>query len=87
MISINASDTKRWGEVSKKAQKEIVEVQSHGKPDAYILSPELFEEYRRLKYQALKEKLERSKQQIDNGGFSTATPEDIIKQSKERYGL
>jgi shikimate kinase len=87
MIIINASDTKRWGEVSRNVQREIVEVRSHGRTDAFILSPEEFKEYQRLKHQEIQNRLDRALELSEKGKYSTATPEDIVRQAKERYGL
>jgi len=86
MIVISSSETREnWGEIRRKAQRDVIEVQSHGKPDVYILSPEIFEEYQRLKYESLKAKLEKGRLQAENGEFSDATADDIVRKGTARY--
>ncbi len=86
MITISSSETREnWGEVRRKAQRDVIEVQSHGKPDVYILSPEVFEEYQRLKYESLKAKLEKGRLQAERGDFSDATVEEIVRTGEELY--
>lgn len=87
MIVITASDTKRWGEISRKVREDIIQVESHGRPDAFILSPQEFEEYKRLKHQEIQNRLDKSLELSKKGMSSTATVEDIVRQAKERYGL
>ncbi|ELS00080.1 type II toxin-antitoxin system Phd/YefM family antitoxin [Gloeocapsa sp. PCC 73106] len=86
MIIISSSETREnWGEIRRKAQRDIIEVQSHGKPDVYILSPEIFEDYQRLKYESLKNKLEKSRLQAEQGHFSEATADDIVMKGDALY--
>jgi|GEM_PF-5244888 len=87
MIVITASETKRWGEVSRKVREDIIQVESHGRTDAFILSPQEFEEYKRLKHQEIQNRLDKSLELSKQGKSSTATVEDIVQQAKDRYGI
>ena len=87
MIVITASETKRWGEVSRKVREDIIQVESHGRPDAFILSPKEFEEYKRLKQQEVQSRLDQSLELSKKGLSSKAKVSDIVKQAKERYGI
>jgi prevent-host-death family protein len=87
MIVITASETRKWGEITRQAQRDTIEVQSHGVPAVYILGVEEYRDLQAVKKAALEEKLLRASQGIDRGEISTATPTDIAKQAKARYGL
>ncbi len=87
MIVITASETRKWGEITRQAQRDTIEVQSHGTPSVYILGVEEFQELQALKKLALESKLQRAVTQLEQGEISTATPEDIIRQAKARHGV
>lgn len=87
MIVITASETRKWGEITRQAQRDTIEVQSHGVPAVYIVGVEEYKELQAIKKAALEERLLRGTEQIDQGQLSTATPFDIVKQAKAKYGL
>jgi PHD/YefM family antitoxin component YafN of YafNO toxin-antitoxin module len=87
MIVISASETRKWGDITRKAQRETIEVQSHGVATAYIMGPDEYNELQLVKKAYLEEKLRRGSESFERGEVSTATAEDIINQAKERYGL
>lgn len=87
MIVITASETKRWGEISRKVREDIIQVESHGRPDAFILSPKEFEEYKRLKHQEIQARLDKSLELSEKGEYSQATVKDIVQQAKKRYEI
>jgi prevent-host-death family protein len=81
MIVITASETRKWGEITRQAQRDTIEVQSHGVPAVYILGVEEYRDLQAVKKAALEEKLLRASQGIDRGEISTAPPADIAKQA------
>jgi prevent-host-death family protein len=87
MIVITASETRKWGEITRQAQRDTIEVQSHGVPAVYIVGVEEFKELQAIKKAALEEKFLRGAEQIARGEISTATPSDIARQAKAKYGL
>ena len=87
MIVITASETRKWGEITRQAQRDTIEVQSHGVPAVYIVGVEEYRDLQAIKKAALEEKLSRASQGIDRGEISTATSADIAKQAKAKYGL
>lgn len=81
MIAMTSTETKeKWGEVVRIAQREVIRVESHGKPTVYVISAN---EYEQIKLLALRNKLAKSALQADKGLFSTATAEDIIRMAKK----
>ena len=87
MITMTASEIRKWGETTRQAQRDIIEVQSHGVPAVYIVGVEEFRNLQAIKKAALEEKLLKATQGRDEGEISTATPTDIAKQAKVKFGL
>jgi len=77
---------RRWGKVLREAQRNSIEVRSHGERSAYILGVEEYRELLAFKRAALEAKLGEAMDGIERGEVSDATPHDITR-AKARYGL
>lgn len=84
MIVYNSTDMRRWGKVLREAQRDTIEVRSHGEPSAYIVGVEEYRELQAFKTAALEAKLSEAHDGIERGEVSEAQPHDIITRAKAR---
>lgn len=84
-ITLSSSEAReRWSEVKRKAQTSIIEVESNGRPDVYIMSPVEYQRYQELKLESLKAEVNFGIEQAKKGEYSDATAKDIISRVKSR---
>jgi prevent-host-death family protein len=82
MITFTANHAKQQlGHVLDTARTTPVSITKHGRPSFVITSQEDYEALLQLKFERLKEEVQKGFDQLENNEFSTRTFEDIAKQA------
>lgn len=85
MVTMTAGEAKsRFEEVLELAQQELIAIERRGATAVYVIASKDYELFQEFMLEKLNQRLALAAAQADNGEFSTASAQDIIRKGKDR---